>query len=361
MSRFKKYTMTPISSKFSEKGGYSARFVGDGYTVDARKEILPGVIKDTGILIGEGAAWDFFRTFLQRCVLRVADTGETVTLDSLLSIGLSIQGWFANKDSKASKENVRVSAKLLKELKPNVVFTMSNENDGFTLLLVTVMSDGCALAHVKQAAKFRINGKYLQLLEGDKVTASAKNAAGDTVEAECAVIESAEDHIDATLPAAFNGDEFIGREITFKVEGRCGDPEAGTQTKSIEAILDKGEPSAPKSAITRVFCEGHEDEADTLYDGGRVTIEGTGLADATGCTFTYQDKAGDKQETVFGVGDFSASEDGTRIEISDDMLVEHMRNACSVAMSELDTEADATVKLTLSDGSILTYNVAIGG
>ena len=56
MSRFKKYTMTPISSKFSEKGGYSARFVGDGYTVDARKEILPGVIKDTGILIGEGAA-----------------------------------------------------------------------------------------------------------------------------------------------------------------------------------------------------------------------------------------------------------------------------------------------------------------
>ena len=147
MSRFKKYTMTPISSKFSEKGGYSARFVGDGYTVDARKEILPGVIKDTGILIGEGAAWDFFRTFLQRCVLRVADTGETVTLDSLLSIGLSIQGWFANKDSKASKENVRVSAKLLKELKPNVVFTMSNENDGFTLLLVTVMSDGCALAH----------------------------------------------------------------------------------------------------------------------------------------------------------------------------------------------------------------------
>ena len=142
MSRFKKYTMTPISSKFSEKGGYSARFVGDGYTVDARKEILPGVIKDTGILIGEGAAWDFFRTFLQRCVLRVADTGETVTLDSLLSIGLSIQGWFANKDSKASKENVRVSAKLLKELKPNVVFTMSNENDGFTLLLTTVMSDG---------------------------------------------------------------------------------------------------------------------------------------------------------------------------------------------------------------------------
>ena len=117
---------------------------------------------------------------------------------------------------------------------------------------------------------------------------------------------------------------------------------------------------APKSAITRVFCEGHEDEADTLYDGGRVMIEGRGLADATGCTFTYQDKAGDKQETVFGVGDFSASEDGTRIEISDDMLVEHMRNACSVAMSELDTEADAMVNVTLADGTELTRHVSFG-
>ena len=358
MSRFKKYTMTPISSKFSEKGGYSARFVGDGYTVDARKEILPGVIKDTGILIGEGAAWDFFRTFLQRCVLRVADTGETVTLDSLLSIGLSIQGWFANKDSKASKENVRVSAKLLKELKPNVVFTMSNENDGFTLLLVTVMSDGCALGHVKQAAKFRINGKYLQLLEGDKVTASAKNAAGDTVEAECVVIESAEDHIDATLPAAFNGDEFIGREITFKVEGRCGDPEAGTQTKSIEAILDKGDITAPK--ITRVVCEGHESDPGMLFDNAKVMIEGTGLASATGCTFSCKDMTGKEHSTTYaGTGsDFSASD--TLVTVDTASIVSEMRSWCVEGGSDLDTEAGATVKLTLTDGTTLSHNVAIG-
>ena len=92
-----------------------------------------------------------------------------------------------------------------------------------------------------------------------------------------------------------------------------------------------------------------------------MTTEGTGLAGATECVFTYQDKAGDKQETVFGAGDFTASADGTRIEISDNMLVGHMRNACSVAMSELDTEADATVKVPLADGSILTYSVAIGG
>ena len=42
------------------------------------------------------------------------------------------------------------------------------------------------------------------------------------------------------------------------------------------------------------------------------------------------------------------------------MLVDHMRNACSVAMSELDTEVDATVKVTLADGTILTYAVTIG-
>ena len=142
------------------------------------------------------------------------------------------------------------------------------------------------------------------------------------------------------------------------VKSRGGDPEGVLQTtfRRVKCLAAE----APKSAITRVFCEGHEDEADTLYDGGRVTIEGRGLAGATGCTFTYQDKAGDKQETVFGVGDFSASEDGTRIEISDDMLVEHMRNACSVAMSELDTEADATVNVTLADGTVLTRSISFG-
>ena len=361
MSRQKKYKMKAISSAFSEKGGYSAQFVSDGYTIDARKEILPDTIKENGVQVGEGVAWDLIQSFLKNCAARAAATGETVTVGSLISFGLAIRGWFANKDSKASKENVRVTATLLNDLRPTVVFSMSNDIDGFTLLLTTVMSDGCALGHVKQAAKFRINGKYLQLLEGDKVTASAKNAAGDTVEAECAVIESAEDHIDATLPAAFDGEEFIGREIAFKVEGRCGDPEAGTQTKSIEAILDKGDITAPKSSIVRVVCEGHESDPDILFDGGAVTIEGSGLAGATECTFTCQDKAGEKHDTVFGAGDFSASEDGKCIEIPDDMLVGHMRNACSVAMSELDTEADATVKVTLADGTILTYSVTIGG
>ena len=43
MSRQKKYKMKAISAAISEKDGYSAQFVGEGYSIDARKEILPGV------------------------------------------------------------------------------------------------------------------------------------------------------------------------------------------------------------------------------------------------------------------------------------------------------------------------------
>ena len=357
MSRQKKYKMKAISSAFSEKGGYSAQFVSDGYTIDARKEILPDTIKENGVQVGEGVAWDLIQSFLKNCAARAAATGETVTVGSLISFGLAIRGWFANKDSKASKENVRVTATLLNDLRPTVVFSMSNDIEGFTLVLTTVMSDGCALGHVKQAVKFRINGKYLQLLDGDKVTASAKNAAGDTVEAECAVIESAEDHIDATLPAAFNGEEFIGREITFKVEGRCGDPEAGTQTKSITAILDKGA-DGPK--ITRVLCEGHESDPGMLFDNAKVMIEGTGLASATGCTFSCKDITGKEHSTTYaGTGsDFSASD--TLVTVDTASIVSEMRSWCVEGGSDLDTEAGATVKLTLTDGTELTRSVAIG-
>ena len=44
MSRQKKYKMKAISAAISEKGGFRAQFVGDGYSIDARKEILPRVI-----------------------------------------------------------------------------------------------------------------------------------------------------------------------------------------------------------------------------------------------------------------------------------------------------------------------------
>ena len=293
MSRQKKYKMKAISAAISEKGGYSAQFVSDGYSIDARKEILPGVIKANGIQVGEGVAWDLIHSFLTECSIRAATTGETVTVGSLLSFGLAIKGWFANKDSKASKENVRVTATLLNDLRPTVVFSMSNEIDGVTLTLYTVMGDGCTLGHVKPMAKFRINGKYLQILEGDKVVASVKNAEGETVEAECSVIESAEDHIDATLPAAFGAAALAGREITLTVHGRCGDADAGTQVKSITAVLDKSDaPTGP--VVAYAYSAGHEDDRTHVYNDAvnALRIVGENLAGAA-VKISYMDHDGD--------------------------------------------------------------------
>ncbi len=137
MSRQKKYKMKAIPSAISEKGGFTAQFIGDGYSVDTRKEILPGIIKANGVQVGEGVAWDLIQAFLKECASRAAATGETVTVGSLITFGLAIRGWFANKDSKASKENVRVTATLLNDLRPTVAFSMSNDIDGATLMLVT--------------------------------------------------------------------------------------------------------------------------------------------------------------------------------------------------------------------------------
>ena len=282
MSRNKKYKMMPISSNFTEKSGYRAQFVGDGYSIDARKEILPAVIRSTGVQIGEGTAWDLIETFLKECAARSANSGETVTVGSLLTFALSIHGWFANKDSKADKDNVRVSARLLNDLKPTVAFSMSNDLDGLTLTLYTVMSDGCQIGHVRQGAAFRINGKHLTLVEGDKVTASAKNAEGETIEAECTVLDSADDHIDATLAAAFNDKALANREIVFKVEGRCGDPDAGMQTKTIAATLDDN--GIPAPVVTKYINQGMEaevTEANEIFAvGGDAIFTGSNLAGA---------------------------------------------------------------------------------
>ena len=142
--------------------------------------------------------------------------------------------------------------------------------------------------------------------------------------------------------------------ITSFPSAWCGRGFNKTTTRKVnsneqtEKIQDEGNPFR------------HQREWRPQRDGGSVTIEGSGLAGATECTFTCQDKAGEKHDTVFGASDFTASADGMRIEISDDMLVGYMRNACSVAMSELDTEADATVNVTLADGSVLTRSISFG-
>ena len=238
--------MKAIPSAFSEKGGFNAQFIGDGYSVDARTEILPSVITASGVQVGEGTAWDLVTSFLKACAQRAANTGETVTVGSMMTFGLAIKGWYSNKDSRADKDNVRVTATLLGDLRPTVAFSMSNALDGATMVLVTVMSEGCGLGHVRQGAAFRIGGKEVKMLEGDTVTAAAKTASGETVTALCPISASDDDHIDATLPAAFSDASLVGREVRFTVRGRCGDPDAGVQEKTISAILDAAEtPPAP--------------------------------------------------------------------------------------------------------------------
>ena len=282
-TRIKKYRMKAIPSAFSEKGGFSAQFIGDGYSVDARTEILPSVITASGVQVGEGTAWELVTAFLKACAQRAANTGETVNVGSLVTFGLAIKGWYSNKDSKTAKDSVRVTATLLGDLKPTVAFSMSNALEGATLVLVTVMSDGCALGHVRQGAAFRINGKELVMLEGDTVTATLKTEGGETVTALCPITGSASDHIDATLPAVFSDAAFAGREVRFTVRGRCGDPEACVQEKDISAVLDAAEtPPVPSNPprITSGHSESHADDGKCYADGSGFVLEGENLEDA---------------------------------------------------------------------------------
>jgi len=280
-SRVKKYRMKPIPSAFSEKGGFSAQFVSDGYSVDAKSEILPAVITATGVQVGEGTAWDLVVSFLKACAQRAANTGETVNVGSLMSFGLAIKGWYAYKDSKAAKDNVHVSATLLGDLRPVVAFSMSNALDGATLVLYTVMSEGCGIGRIRQGAAFRINGKEVRLLDGDTVTASLKTEEGETVTAPCPVAESDDDHIDATLPDVFSDAAYVGREVRITVRGRCGDPTAGTQEKSITATLEAGTPPpVDPPRVTSAYTEGSE--AGTVNcGGGMLVVEGEDILSAT--------------------------------------------------------------------------------
>ena len=282
-TRIKKYRMKAIPSAFSEKGGFSAQFIGDGYSVDARTEILPSVITASGVQVGEGTAWELVTAFLKACAQRAANTGETVNVGSLVTFGLAIKGWYSNKDSKAAKDSVRVTATLLGDLKPTVAFSMSNALEGATLVLVTVMSDGCALGHVRQGAAFRINGKELVMLEGDTVTATLKTEGGETVTALCPITGSASDHIDATLPAVFSDAAFAGREVRFTVRGRCGDPEACVQEKDISAVLDAAEtppvPSNPPRIVSG-HSESKADDGKCYADGSGFVLEGDNLEGA---------------------------------------------------------------------------------
>ena len=230
--RNKKYSMRAISSKFSEKGGFTAQFEGDGYSVDAFAEILPDVIDQNGIKVSQGVAKDLIAKFLQACAQKTAATGESVTVEGLLIFNLSIRGWFANKDSKAARDNVRVGIRLLNDLKPTVEFSMTNVNEGDTLALYTVRGDELPLGQVRRGGLVTINGKYLKMLEGDTVVAQCGAATIPLV-----IEESADDHVTVRLPGDSAESFAAGTEVVFTVTGRCGDAEAGAQVKTIAATL----------------------------------------------------------------------------------------------------------------------------
>ena len=272
--RIRKYQMVKIPDAISELGGYSARFLGDeSGTTDAFDEVLPATIDKSGIKVSAEVAKAVTTQFLLDCIDYVARTGETLVINGVLMIRLSIRGSFKNKDSQAKADNVHVSVFLLNEAKPKMAFSMSNALEGKTLLLTSATTPGSPFKHVVQGAEVLINGQYTKILEGDKVTASVKGTDGMTFEAECEVLESDDSHILVQMPEMFNDPALVGKEITFTVESRCGDPDAGTQTKNTTATLDKGEaPTGPR--ITGVGGDTRVSKS-----AGDLTVSGVNLAE----------------------------------------------------------------------------------
>lgn len=274
--RVKKYQMVKIPDAISELGGYSARFVGDeNGTTDAYDEILPGTIEKTGLKTSTDVARAVTTQFFLDCIDYVAKTGETLVIPGVLMIRLSIRGSFKNKDSQAKTDNVHVSVFLLNEAKPKMVFSMSNANEGKTLMLYTATTPDSELNHVVQGATVDINGRYTKMLDGDKVSAAVKVSSTETVEAVCPILSSDDSHISVQLPSDFNDPRLVGKEIVFEVEGRCGDPDAGTQTKKVTATLDEGDTPPPPTPpnVTKVASEGK----DGIVKGQGYAAEGENL------------------------------------------------------------------------------------
>ena len=271
----RKYQMRPIPREISETGGYSAQFLqGEEGTVDAYDEVMPGTIEKSGVKVSADVGKILTKQFLLDCVAYVARTGKTLIVAGVFVIRLAIRGSYRNKDSQVKASNVRISVYLLNEARPLFTFTLSNALEGKTLLLTSATTPGSPYKHVVQGGEVLINGQYTMILEGDKVTASVKGTDGMTFAAECEVLESDDSHILVQMPADFNDPALVGKEITFTVESRCGDPDAGTQTKSTTATLDKGEVAPPEPEVTDVASEGHEGE---IVIGTPFAAIGSGL------------------------------------------------------------------------------------
>ncbi len=299
MARIKKYKMNPIDKKFSEKGGFTAQFVSDGNSVDGETEILPGVITDGGFKIAPEIAQRLIDKYFAACLNYGARTGENVKVGASGFVLMSIKGWYANKDSKAKKDNVRIHFRLANEIRPTAAFTLSNVNEGATLMLVSVTTEGCSLDHVKAGEKATINGKYTKMLEGDKVTARVGEGEA-RIEAECEVVDSGDQFIDIIVPEVFCDKALDGKEIIFTVEGRCGDPDAGTQTKDVSATLIVDAPSEPQLTSFVQFNQAGVVEAVgkmiTIYD--MIEVKGKNLPEGIKGRYALYDKDSGELKTA---------------------------------------------------------------
>ena len=275
--KVKKYRMTEISKQVSEKGGFTAAFLSDGYTVDGLADILPGVLRDGGMKVSEGVARDIIHGYNVACLNHTATTGEPVDMGDTMSL-LSIRGLYENSDSRASRDNVRVSMRIKEELRPKVTFSMSNVLDGRTLMVYSATTEGCELRHVRQGSVAAINGQWLTMLDGDSVTATMKDASRHDVVADCEILSSRDDRVEVRVPSAFDGESFVGGEITFTVTNSCGQPGFSQQTKRTTATLLAGsggdDPTPP--------------DPDPIWESTDGAVKVMSVSDSeTGDTFTW--------------------------------------------------------------------------
>ena len=309
-TRKKKYAMYPIAPEFSEVGGFMARFVSDGYTVDAGTEILPDVLDAGGWKISLGSAQDLVESYLKACANRTATTGETVNLANIMTTMLSIRGSYEKRKSSAKRENVRVVVRLLEEMRPKIEFSMSNVIEGKVLQLQSVTSEGCEPGFVKQGVVATINGLNLAMLDGDTVTATMKGPDGEELTLACGFASLGSTRLDVTIPDAFNAAEYAGKKIEFEVKNRCGDVEQPLDSDSITATLLAGEappvPPTPEPTFTKVCGTGHEDDEEwtnKVASDGKLSIIGTGLTDDLVISILY----GGEHEETFEVDEVTST------------------------------------------------------
>ena len=276
--RIKKYLMQQIPKELG--GGYRAYFVGDDFSVDAMKELLPDVIEEGGMKISPGVAENLIKGFCKKCVNHTAKTGETVNIANLMTVMLAIKGSYERRKSTADKDNVRVIVRLLEEMRPMISFRMANALTAKVPILQSATSPGCDAGFVKQYLLAILNGLNLEMLEGDTVTAMMKNQEGEEVVHTCAYTSEGSTRLNVVIPEEFNAPEYAGKAITFKVTSRCGDPDSEQDSDTITVTLLAGDAPGPEptpeltltSIQTAGVQEGQVNETNTTSLRGQDNL-----------------------------------------------------------------------------------------